>query len=135
MGCDMGCCGMVCGKGFGKVCGIPCSRGCGKGFGMGCVKVCGKKCCGMDCGKVCGMECGKEKTKQPINTNGCPGEKDLKEAAMMYFCEYCGYTAKESEFLEGECPACCTDLWTGKVNPKSIPKVFHQKQEETHEKD
>jgi hypothetical protein len=70
-----------------------------------------------------------------INTNGCSWEKDLREAAMMYFCEYCGYTAKESEFLEGECPACCTDLWTGKVNPKSIPKVFHQKQEETHEKD
>lgn len=43
-----------------------------------------------------------------------------------YFCEYCGYTANESEFLEGECPACCRDLFTGEVNKKSIPKVFHK---------
>jgi len=44
---------------------------------------------------------------------------------MMYFCEGCGYTAKESEFLEGECPACCRDLFTGEINKNSIPKKFY----------
>lgn len=44
---------------------------------------------------------------------------------MKYFCEFCGYTGKESEFLEGECPACCADTLTGEVNPTSIPKKFH----------
>jgi hypothetical protein len=45
---------------------------------------------------------------------------------MKYFCDYCGYIGKESEFLEGECPACCADTLSGEVNEKSIPKVFHQ---------
>lgn len=46
-----------------------------------------------------------------------------------YKCEFCEYEAKESEFLEGECPACCRDIITGKENPDSIPKVFHQEEQ------
>lgn len=54
-----------------------------------------------------------------------------------YFCTVCGYTANESDFLSGECSACCADTLTGKVNSKSIPKVFFSgtiKVEEVNEK-
>ena len=44
---------------------------------------------------------------------------------MKYTCNYCNYTGKEGEFLEGECPACCRDVFTGKENKNSIPKVFY----------
>lgn len=42
-----------------------------------------------------------------------------------YTCDWCGYTATESTFLDGVCPACCRDNITGEEIPNSIPTVFH----------
>ena len=45
---------------------------------------------------------------------------------MKHRCEYCGYTAKESAFLDGICPACCRDVESGEKSKNSIPTVFHK---------
>lgn len=41
-------------------------------------------------------------------------------------CEYCGYKSKETEILDMVCPACCTNIVTGKVVENAIPTVFHK---------
>ena len=41
-------------------------------------------------------------------------------------CITCGYQGKESEFFDMICPACCTNIETGKVVENAIPTVFHK---------
>lgn len=48
---------------------------------------------------------------------------------MKFTCPVCGYTAKESAFLEGVCPACVHDVETGEAVAGAIPTVFHDPQE------
>lgn len=42
----------------------------------------------------------------------------------MYKCETCGYEGKDTEFSDMVCPACCTNIETGKVVENAIPTVF-----------
>ena len=44
-----------------------------------------------------------------------------------YTCTICGYKGKDSEFSDMICPACCTNIETGKVIENAIPTVFHKK--------
>jgi NMD protein affecting ribosome stability and mRNA decay len=52
-----------------------------------------------------------------------------------FTCPFCGYTAKDTAFLEGMCPACVRDLGTGEKVADAIPKVFHDPSNTVNTKD
>jgi len=57
--------------------------------------------------------------------------KDQKELKpFCHRCEWCGYTAKDSEFISGYCPACCADNITGEIDTDCIPTVFYEEYKE-----
>lgn len=51
-----------------------------------------------------------------------------------YECKNCGYIGKDGEFLDGNCPACCADIISGKVDKTFIPSIFWDKSQEGKKK-